>query len=53
MTENISRLIEMAKKAEVTPAQKEAQRRSFAFGNTAIENDDITRELIDRAAVGN
>ncbi len=51
MTESISKLIEMAKKADVTPEQKEAQRRSFAFGNTAIENGKITREMIDRAAV--
>lgn len=50
MTQSISKLIEMAKKAKVTPEQKEEQRRSFAFGNTAIENSQITREMIDKAA---
>jgi hypothetical protein len=34
----------------MTPQQKEEQRRSFAFGNTAIENDRITRELVDSEA---
>ena len=34
----------------MTPAQEEAQRRSFAYGNTKIENDRITRQTIDEAA---
>jgi hypothetical protein len=34
----------------MTDEEKEAQRRSFAYGNLAIENPDITREDIDRAA---
>ena len=34
----------------MTLAQMEEQRRSFAYGNTKIENDDITRETIDREA---
>ena len=33
-----------------TPAQQEEQRRSFAYGNTKIENDLITRQMIDEAA---
>jgi len=28
----------------------EAQRRSFVFGNTALDNDLITREMVDRQA---
>ena len=43
-------LIAVARKASMTPDEKEAQRRSFAFGNTNIENDRITRETIDEAA---
>jgi hypothetical protein len=35
---------------EMTPEQKEAQRRSFAYGNTKIENASITRETVDKAA---
>ena len=29
---------------------REEQRRSFAFGNTAFENELITREMVDREA---
>lgn len=34
----------------MTPAEREAQRRSFAYGNTKLANEAVTRELIDRAA---
>ena len=50
MTEDLKDLIEAAKKIEPTPEQRELQRRSFAFGNTAFENSRITREMIDRQA---
>jgi hypothetical protein len=30
--------------------EQEQQRRSFAYGNTKIENRDITQEAIERAA---
>jgi hypothetical protein len=50
MTEALKTLLEAAKKAKQTPEQREVQRRSFAFGNTAFENDRITREMVDRQA---
>ena len=50
MSENLEFLLEQAKKVKMTPAQQEEQRRSFAYGNTQIENDLITREMIDEAA---
>jgi len=50
MSENLEFLLEQAKKVKMTPAQQEEQRRSFAYGNTKIENDLITREMIDEAA---
>ena len=31
---------------KMTPEQQAEQRRSFAYGNTKIENDRITREMI-------
>lgn len=31
-------------------ANHETQRRSFAFGNCNIENSNVTREVIDKAA---
>lgn len=46
----IDELIEKAKKIQPDPSQQEAQRRSFAFGNAKIENDRVTRDMIDRAA---
>jgi hypothetical protein len=50
MTDALKKLLEAAKKAETTPEQREKQRRSFAFGNTAFENSLITRDMIDRQA---
>ncbi len=50
MTENLEILLEAAKKVVSTPEEKEQQRRSFAYGNTKIENSRITREMVDHAA---
>jgi len=43
-------LLEKAKTVRMTPEQKEEQRRSFAYGNTKIENPRITRKIIDEEA---
>jgi hypothetical protein len=50
MTRELQELLNAAKKVVVTPEQKEEQRRSFAFGNTNIENPRITRETVDKEA---
>jgi hypothetical protein len=50
MSENLKKLIEVAKRVTPTPEQREEQRRSFAYGNTAFENDRITREMVDQQA---
>jgi hypothetical protein len=50
MTDALKSLLEAARKVETTPEQREKQRRSFAFGNTAFENKLITREMVDRQA---
>lgn len=50
MTKNLEILLEAAKKVVPTPEEKEQQRRSFAYGNTKIENSRITREMVDSAA---
>jgi hypothetical protein len=42
--------VEAAKTANPSAEQREQQRRSFAFGNAALENDLITREMVDREA---
>jgi hypothetical protein len=46
----LQQLLEAAKKAQPSAKQREEQRRSFAYGNTAFENKLITREMIDRQA---
>lgn len=50
MTKNLESLLEAARKVVLTPEEKEQQRRSFAYGNTKIENSRITREMVDHAA---
>lgn len=34
----------------LTPGEREAQRRSFAYGNVSLENPRITRAAIDAQA---
>ncbi len=50
MSNELKELLTAAKKADLTSDDKEAQRRSFAYGNTKIENDRITRDLVDQEA---
>lgn len=46
MSNDLKELIERARHIEMTPDQLGEQRRSFAYGNTHIENDRITREMV-------
>jgi hypothetical protein len=50
MSRELEQLLERAKIDHFAPAEREEHRRSFAYGNTKIENPRITRELIDREA---
>ncbi|MCP4380122.1 MAG: hypothetical protein GY798_01625 [Hyphomicrobiales bacterium] len=50
MTDELRKLIEAARTVKSTSEQKEQQRRSFAYGNTAFENSRITREMVDQQA---
>jgi hypothetical protein len=50
MPKELLRLINAAKSRPFPAAEREAQRRSFAYGNTRIENPRITRETVDRQA---
>jgi hypothetical protein len=47
MTKDLEELIERTRKIEMTPEQIGEQRRSFAYGNTHIENERITREMVN------
>jgi hypothetical protein len=49
MTEELMRLIEAARRHPFSEEEKEAQRRSFAYGNAKIENDRVTWEMIVEA----
>lgn len=45
----LARLIEHARTLPpMTPAQLREQRISFAYGNTAMENDRITKEMVTK-----
>jgi len=47
----LERLLELARNAPpMTSEEREAQRRSFAYGNCAIDNPTVTRKVVDRAA---
>lgn len=50
MSDELEMLLEAAKYRPLTQAEKEEQRRSFAFGNANIENSRVTREMIDEQA---
>jgi hypothetical protein len=49
MTKELQELVERARKIEMTPDEVTAQRRSFAYGNTHIENERITRQMVAEA----
>jgi hypothetical protein len=50
MTKELEKLLETAKKQAPSKSDQEEQRRSFAYGNTKIENSRITREMVDQEA---
>jgi hypothetical protein len=50
MTNSLKKLMEIAGRVEMTPTQREQQRRSFAYGSANIENERVTRQMVDFAA---
>ena len=49
-TADLGALLEQARQVKMSPADKEAQRQSFAFGNANIENSRVTRETVRKQA---
>jgi hypothetical protein len=49
MTKELESLVERARKVEMTQTELREQRQSFVYGNTHIENDAITREMVAEA----
>ena len=47
---DLQKLLDRARHRPMTRSDREAQRRSFAYGNTHIENERVTREMVDAAA---
>lgn len=48
MQESISKLVEIAKTVRMNDQQKNEQRNSFVYGNTKIENEAITKEMVEK-----
>ena len=49
MMKNLEELISRARRITMTTAQLREQRLSFAYGNTHIENERITKEMVAEA----
>jgi hypothetical protein len=50
MSRKLHDLLERARGTRMSPQEREAQRRSFAYGNAHIENERVTRAMVDEAA---
>jgi hypothetical protein len=50
VSEYLKNLIARARFVRMSPEEHEEQRQSFAYGNTHIENDMITRDTVARAS---
>jgi hypothetical protein len=49
MAKNLEELLKIARTHKITPEERDAQVRSFAYGNTHLENEAITKTDIDNA----
>lgn len=47
---DIAILVEKARRITMSPGELEQQRRSFAYGNANIENEAVTRDVIEEVA---
>ena len=50
MADELDQLIARSRGVKMTSDEAEKQRRSFAYGNSKIENPRISRKSIDKAA---
>lgn len=46
----LSKLLTWAKSYTMTKREREAQRRSFAYGNVNLSNHNVTKEMVERVA---
>lgn len=47
---SLSRLVEVARGVRMDDEQRNEQRSGFVYGNTRLENSNVTRELVDAIA---
>lgn len=45
-----NKLVASVRDYEMTPEEREEQRRSFAYGNVKLSNPEVTREMVDVVA---
>jgi len=50
MDQKLQELLDAAKSVKPSNEQDEEQRRSFAYGNTNIENPRITKDTVNQEA---
>jgi hypothetical protein len=50
MATDLEKLIDAARLHDFTRVEREEQRKSFAYGNTKIENPRVTWEMVEREA---
>ena len=50
MTEQLHKLVELARSQPMTPEEREEQLRNFVAGNVGLENARVTRAVVDEAA---
>ena len=50
ISKSLERLLKEAKTRVMSDGERIAQRISFAYGNTKISNDLITREMVEQEA---
>lgn len=50
MSDELEKMLNAARRAPMSKDDREAQRRSFAYGNAHIENERVTRSMVDKAA---
>ncbi len=49
MSDHLKRLVELARTRTMTPAEREEQLCNFVVGNVGLENDRVTRAVVDEA----
>jgi hypothetical protein len=48
--DDLDSVLQSAQKRPMNAEEREAQRRSFVYGNTKIEYDCLTREIVEEVA---